>query len=97
VYIRETVCDDVHWIHMVQNRDRWWAVVNMAMKCGEYLDKLSDCHLLKDGIDYFLFYSFSKFFKKLPFLWKKKIRPCINICKSLTAPNDSCMTSSRLF
>jgi hypothetical protein len=26
------------WIDMAQDRDRWWAVVNAVMKCGEFPD-----------------------------------------------------------
>jgi hypothetical protein len=27
--LREIVWEGVHWIHLVQNRDQWWAPVNM--------------------------------------------------------------------
>jgi hypothetical protein len=29
--LRETGFGDVDWIHLVQDRDRWWALVNMVM------------------------------------------------------------------
>jgi hypothetical protein len=29
--LREIGFGDVDWIHLVQDRDRWWAVVNMVM------------------------------------------------------------------
>jgi hypothetical protein len=37
------------WIPLAQDRDQWWAVVNMvneisgSIKDGEFLDSLSDC------------------------------------------------------
>jgi len=31
MYLRETVCDDVGWIHLAQVRDQWWALINMLM------------------------------------------------------------------
>jgi hypothetical protein len=31
MYLREIVWDGVDWIHMAQDRDQWWAVVNMVM------------------------------------------------------------------
>jgi hypothetical protein len=48
-YIRELcVCDDVDWIHMAQDRDQWWAIVNKKTfgfhkkKSEAFLDK--PCH-----------------------------------------------------
>jgi hypothetical protein len=29
--LKETGCEDVNWIHLAQDRDQWWAVVNTAM------------------------------------------------------------------
>jgi hypothetical protein len=29
--LREIGWDGVDWIHLTQNRDHWWAVVNMVM------------------------------------------------------------------
>jgi hypothetical protein len=40
--------EGVEWMHLVQDRDQWWAIVNMLMnlqnfiKGGEFLDELSD-------------------------------------------------------
>jgi hypothetical protein len=31
IYLKEIVLEDVDWIHLAQDRDQWWAVVNMAM------------------------------------------------------------------
>jgi hypothetical protein len=31
VYLREIGCGGVEWIHLAQDRDRWWAVVNAVM------------------------------------------------------------------
>jgi hypothetical protein len=28
---REIGCGDVDWIHLAQDRDTWWALVNMVM------------------------------------------------------------------
>jgi hypothetical protein len=30
--LREIGREDVYWIHLAQDRDQWWAVVNMVMK-----------------------------------------------------------------
>jgi hypothetical protein len=43
----------VDWNHLTRDRDQWLAVVNRVMnlrepiKCGEFLDWLNDCQLLK--------------------------------------------------
>jgi hypothetical protein len=29
--LRETGLEDVDWIHMAQDKDQWWAVVNTIM------------------------------------------------------------------
>jgi hypothetical protein len=29
--LRETGWEDVDWIHLAQDRDQWWAVVNTVM------------------------------------------------------------------
>jgi hypothetical protein len=29
--LRETGCEFVDWIHLAQDRDQWWAVVNIVM------------------------------------------------------------------
>jgi hypothetical protein len=29
--LRETECGGVDWIHLAQNRDQWWALVNTVM------------------------------------------------------------------
>jgi hypothetical protein len=29
--LRETEWEGVDWIHLAQDRDQWWAVVNMVM------------------------------------------------------------------
>jgi len=29
--LNEMVWDGVDWIHLTQNRDQWWAAVNMVM------------------------------------------------------------------
>jgi hypothetical protein len=42
--LKETGCDGVNWIQMAQNG----FIQNSATKCGEFLDKLSDCQLPKD-------------------------------------------------
>jgi len=40
------------WIDLAQDRDGWWASVNVVMnirsciKYGEFIDKLSTCQLL---------------------------------------------------
>jgi hypothetical protein len=28
---KETECEDVHWIHLAQDRVQWWAIVNMVI------------------------------------------------------------------
>jgi hypothetical protein len=28
---REIECESVDWIHLAQDRDRWWALLNMVM------------------------------------------------------------------
>jgi hypothetical protein len=32
VYLKKKGCEFMDWIHIVKNRDRWWALVNMVMK-----------------------------------------------------------------
>jgi hypothetical protein len=40
--------EGVDWVHLVQDRDQWWAVVNTgnelsgSIKCGGFLDYMSD-------------------------------------------------------
>jgi len=29
-------------MHVAQDRDQWWALVNMVMKGGEFVDQLSE-------------------------------------------------------
>jgi len=42
--LREIGCESVDWMHLTQDRDQWWAVVNMVMnlqcsiKGREFLD-----------------------------------------------------------
>jgi hypothetical protein len=36
MYFREIRWEDVDWIHMAQDRDQWWALVNI--KRGEFTD-----------------------------------------------------------
>jgi hypothetical protein len=31
IEFREIVWEDVDWIHLAQDRDQWWIVVNMVM------------------------------------------------------------------
>jgi hypothetical protein len=31
MYLRETGWEVVDWIHLAQNRDQWWVLVNMVM------------------------------------------------------------------
>jgi len=40
---RETGWEVAGWMRLVQDTDRWRAVVNTVLKCGEFLDYLSDC------------------------------------------------------
>jgi hypothetical protein len=43
--LKKTECDE--WIHLAQNRDQWWALLNTVMnfpvhiKCGKFIDQLS--------------------------------------------------------
>ena len=37
----------MNWINMAQDTDQDGFIQNSAMKCGEFLDKLSDCQLPK--------------------------------------------------
>jgi len=36
-------CGDMNWIDLAQDRDRWWAIVNVvnepsgSIKCGEFI------------------------------------------------------------
>jgi len=42
--LQEVGCEGMDWIELVQNRNRWWALVNAVMnirgfiKSGEFLD-----------------------------------------------------------
>jgi hypothetical protein len=44
-------CEAVNWIHLAQDRDQWWALVNMVLKLHTpkkmetFLDQLSDYQL----------------------------------------------------
>jgi len=29
--LKGTVCEDVDWMHMTQNRDHWWVPVNTVL------------------------------------------------------------------
>jgi len=41
--LREIRWGGVEWMHLAQNRDQWWAVLNTVhIKGGEYVDHLSD-------------------------------------------------------
>jgi hypothetical protein len=31
MYLKETVCEGVDWIHMAQDREQWWDLVNIVM------------------------------------------------------------------
>jgi len=50
---QEVECERMDWIELVQDRDRWRALANAIMnlrgsiKCGEFLDQLRTCYLLK--------------------------------------------------
>jgi hypothetical protein len=35
--LRELGCEDVDWIHLAQDRDQWWALVN-TVKGEEFFD-----------------------------------------------------------
>jgi hypothetical protein len=41
---KEIGSEDVNWIHLAQDRDQWWGLVNevMTIKGTEYLNQLSD-------------------------------------------------------
>lgn len=36
MYLSQTGCNDMYWIHMAQKRQQWWAFVMIAMKFGFY-------------------------------------------------------------
>jgi len=37
--LQKVGCGDMDWIELAQDRDRWWALVNVgSIKCGEFLD-----------------------------------------------------------
>jgi hypothetical protein len=48
-WILRKQCEGVHWIHRAQDTNQDGFIQNSAMKCGEFLDKLSDCQLVKKG------------------------------------------------
>jgi len=31
MYVREALCEGMDWIHVAQDRDQWWFLVNMVM------------------------------------------------------------------
>jgi hypothetical protein len=47
--LKETGREGVNWIDMAQVMDRDGFLQNAAMKCAEFLDKLSYCQLSKKG------------------------------------------------
>jgi hypothetical protein len=53
---KEVGCEGVEWIHLAQDKDPWWALVNMllepsgSMKGREFLEHLRDCHCLRGAL-----------------------------------------------
>jgi hypothetical protein len=37
------------WIDLAEDGERLWGLVNVLVKCGEFLDYLRNGHLLKKG------------------------------------------------
>jgi hypothetical protein len=31
MYLQEAACEDMDWIELVQDRDRWWTLANAVM------------------------------------------------------------------
>jgi hypothetical protein len=47
MYLKEIGCEGVDWIHLAQDKDKWWAFVNMV-KNFQVKVKLSLCFFLTE-------------------------------------------------
>jgi hypothetical protein len=50
---KETVCEQVDWLHLVEKMVPWWALVKESsgfIKATEFLDKPSNYNLLKQNL-----------------------------------------------
>lgn len=56
MYFRELQWEVVDWVHLVQNRDKWLAVVSTVMNIWVFI-LLSEQHKFVDFVDWFLFSS----------------------------------------